>query len=182
MSFYSQWYEQKVCLRGNPINNTSGDVGGSIRPTLSRQGSFEPVQADLTAAHVTVSSVKNRLVYNIEYKTSESSIKSPSHSKQNSTVRGIHTRGSSVSSTQLKTSAPHVGAAACSVAAKFQNSNHSRRHTRQGSSISENLITSDQISSESLWEDWIVKYIHKDKKSVVAVEDDTMDDWIFERM
>ncbi|CAG8537991.1 24452_t:CDS:2 [Dentiscutata erythropus] len=178
MSFYSQWYEQNVCLRGSPSKNT---MDSPIRPTLSRIGSFEPVQADLTAAHVTVSSVKNKLIYNIEYKQSEGSIKSPSHSKQSSTVGGIHTRESSVSSTKLKTSAPHVGATACSVVARFQNSNHSRRHSRQGSSISENLISSGQISPNSLWDDWIVKYINEDKKSV-AVEDDTMDDWIFERM
>ncbi|CAG8541916.1 2278_t:CDS:2 [Cetraspora pellucida] len=177
MSFYSQWYEQNVCLRGNSSN---GDVDGSIRPTLSRAGSFEAVQADLTAAHVTVSSIKNRLVYNIEYKRKEGSTKSPSHSKQSSSVRKLHTRENSVSSTNLRTSSPHVGAAACSVVARFQN-NHSRRHTRQGSSVSENLITTGQISSDSLWDDWIVKYINEDKKATV-VEDDNMDDWIFERM
>ncbi|CAG8576345.1 240_t:CDS:1, partial [Racocetra fulgida] len=89
MSFYSQWYEQNVCLRGN---NSSGNLDDSIRPTLSRPGSFEAVQADLTAAHVTVCSIKNRLVYNIEYKRPEGLPKSPSHSKQSSSVGKIHTR------------------------------------------------------------------------------------------
>ncbi|CAG8442903.1 12010_t:CDS:2 [Diversispora eburnea] len=157
-----QWYGQNACLRVNEDSITIGDTIDS--------------QADLTAVQVTVSSAQGRLLYNIEYKPSEcNEYQQYQHSRENSSV--------------LKTSTPHVGAAASAVAAKFnyhnENINRSRTHSRQGSSFSDTItttssndkiISSDQrISSDSLWDDWIVKFLHKDDD--LAIEDASMEDW-----
>ncbi|CAG8682499.1 266_t:CDS:2 [Acaulospora morrowiae] len=160
MSFYSQWYEQSVCLRGN--NGAINRIGEKV--DVSAGG----VQVDLTPIQVTISSVKNRLIYNEQYKPSEST----------SLDKKIHTRESSVASNELKTSSSHVGAAANSVAARFvMNQNHSRRHSRQGSSVSDLVYVTPQTS---LWDDWLVKYIHEDANttnSTDTTEEASMEQW-----
>ncbi|RHZ88822.1 hypothetical protein Glove_21g255 [Diversispora epigaea] len=194
------WYGQNACLRVNEDSITIGDTIDS--------------RADLTAVQVTVSSAQGRLLYNVEYKPSEcissvtatpsspSTFSSSSSSstkrindprinylKKNEYQQYQHSRNNS---TELKTSTPHVGAAASAVAARFnyhnENISRSRTHSRQGSSFSDTItttsssnISSDQsLSSDSLWDDWIVKFLHKDDD--LSNEDASMEDWIFETM
>jgi len=154
MAYYSNWYKQKV------NNGSESVVTATSTNTL------------LTPAQVTVSSVRDRLVYNIEYKQNpEETVSKPS---------GRRNRESTVSSS---TSA---FAAASAVTAKFQHHqrNHTRRHTRKSSSESyssyvSNLSVLSDISEDCMWDDWIVKYL--DKKNV-AVDDAQMEEWIFETM
>ncbi|CAG8445822.1 2592_t:CDS:1 [Acaulospora colombiana] len=161
MPFYSQWYKQSVCLRGN--DNSIDYVGEN-----TKNASTDAVQADLTPIQVTVSSVKDKLVYNVEYKPSEG---------ETNLDKIIHSRESTASSTKLKTSSPHVGAAANAVVARFVQQNHSRTHSRQGSSVSDTIFSStDRVSSDSMWEDWIVKYLHEDTDA--AAEEAPMEDWV----
>lgn len=164
MPFYSQWYRQSV--RGSSV---SGDRAGEGADKVNA----DVVQVDLTPVQVTVSSFKDRLVYNVEYKSSESTT---NLERTNSGRRtpNIHSREDSVASTELNTSSPHVGAAANAVVAKFLHQNHSK-HSSVSSSISGTIVIgTNRISSDSLWEDWI--------DINAAVEDASMEEWIFETM
>lgn len=152
MAYYSNWYKQKV-------NSSSEGVLSTSSITL------------LTPAQVTVSSVRDRLVYNIEYKQNpEENDRKPSERR---------TRQSTVSSTTSAFAAANV------VAGKFQNHqrNHTRRHTRKSSSESDssfvsNLSVLSDISEDCMWDDWIVKFL--DKKDVTA-DDAQMEDWVSSR-
>jgi hypothetical protein len=157
MSYY--WAKQQT------VNSDSnGSLTGASTSSL------------LTPAQVTVCSVRDKLVYNIEYKQAEETINKPL-----SRTSERRSRGSTVSSSS------NTFAAANAVAARFQNHerNHTRRHTRKISSDSNvsdisnvsNLSTLSDISEDSMWEDWIVKF---HKSNVTAADDAKMEDWIFE--
>jgi len=155
MAYYSSWYKQKFNNNGSESAITSTSTN-----TL------------LTPAQVTVSSVRDRLVYNIEYKQNPEEIVSKPTGRRN--------RERTVSSSTS------TFAAASALTAKFQNHqrNHTRRHTRKSSTESyssyvSNLSVLSDISEDCMWDDWIVKYL--DKKDA-AVDDAQMEDWIFETM
>jgi hypothetical protein len=121
----------------------------------------------LTPALVTVSSARDKLIYNIEYKQNQEEIVSkPSRRGRERTV----------------SSSTNVFAAANVMTAKFQNRQrtHSGRHSRKSSSdsnssFSSNLSVLSDISTDCMWDDWIVKYL--DKKDVAA-EDAQLEDWV----
>uniref|UniRef100_A0A1D1Y356 Uncharacterized protein n=1 Tax=Anthurium amnicola TaxID=1678845 RepID=A0A1D1Y356_9ARAE len=158
-SFYSNWYKQTV--------NSGSGIASTVNSTSSL----------LTPAQVTVSSARDRLVYNIEYK--ESSMKT---NKPNSRSSERRYRESTVSSSS------NTFAAANTVAARFQNHerSHSRRHSKRVSTNStssnisnlSNLSTVSTLSAETMWDDWLVKYL--DTKNDVPVDDAKMEDWIFD--
>ncbi|GBB85607.1 hypothetical protein RclHR1_01210015 [Rhizophagus clarus] len=146
--YYSSWYKQKV------NSGSEGVLTSASTDTL------------LTPAQVTVSSVRDKLVYNIEYKQNiEKPVRKPSERR-------------------VASSSSSTFADANVVTAKFHQRNHSRRHTRKSSSESQssllsNLSALSDISTDCMWDDWIVKYL--DKKDV-AVDDAQIEDWIFETM
>ncbi|RIA90754.1 hypothetical protein C1645_769255 [Glomus cerebriforme] len=154
MAYYSNWFKQTV-------NNSSESSSTNASITL------------LTPAQVTVSSIRDKLVYNIEYKPSSEEIvnkplsKAPKRRAREST-----------------TSTANTFASANIVTARFQKHarSHSRRHSRNDSNESSlsNLSTLSNISEDSLWDDWIVKYKYLDKSDVV--EDSPMEEWIFDTM
>lgn len=162
MSFYSHWYEQNVCSRNSNRYNSSSENGNEI---------YEAINPDLTAAQVTVCSINNRLIYNLEYKiNNDDDIKKGDlKTKNNNNYQ------------QLKSqSKQNIESMANVVTAKFYNHsrNHSRRHSRQTSSNSENLLTIDQLSSDSIWDEWILKYISNNKQTsedgIVANNNDNL--------
>jgi len=155
-TYYSNWYKQTV--------NSSGSNGISTSASTL-----------LTTAQVTVCSVRDKLVYNMEYKqNSEETANKPL-----SRTSERRARESSVSP-----SSSNTFAAANVVAARFQNHsrNHSRRHSRKVSSESNSSFTSNSsnlsnlsdISTDSMWDDWILKY------KTSTVDDAQIEDWIFD--
>lgn len=153
MTFYASWFKQTVSNGNGPSTNAIA------------------LQADLTPAQVTVTTTGNRLIYNMEYKPSP--VKENKPKPRSSAYRS---RESTASSTTSNTS--NTFAAANIVAARFQN--HSRSHTgghsRQDSTESQAIF----INEDSMWEDWIVKYVSEEKQT--AVDDALMEDWIFETL
>ncbi|CAJ0833687.1 8407_t:CDS:2 [Entrophospora sp. SA101] len=119
---------------------------------------YEAINPDLTAAQVTVCSINNRLIYNLEYK-----VNNYNNNNNNKEDLNINYQQQQQLKSQSK---QNIESIANVVTAKFYNHsrNHSRRHSRQTSSNSENLLTIDQLSSDSIWDDWILKYISNNKQ------------------
>ncbi|CAH1757803.1 21351_t:CDS:2 [Entrophospora sp. SA101] len=86
--------------------------------------------------------------------------------EQNVCSRNNNRNNSSGSSNEIYEAInPDLTAAQVTVSKFYNHSrNHSRRHSRQTSSNSENLLTIDQLSSDSIWDDWILKYISNNKQ------------------
>ncbi|CAG8540603.1 1252_t:CDS:2 [Ambispora gerdemannii] len=115
MAFYSHWYEQSVSK-----SKKSANSNGKAAQTCNI---FDKSQTDLIAAQVTVSSVQDKLIYNLEI------IKPTDSTKTVSTVSDT-----------------------CSTSS-----------------------TTSQLSEDSLWDDWVVKFINNQ-----VVDEDSLEEWIFD--
>ncbi|CAG8569945.1 3733_t:CDS:2 [Paraglomus brasilianum] len=161
MSYYAHWYEQSIRQK---------------RPALHSNPSTQSIpidasQPDVTAAQVTVCSLHNRLVYNLEFKPCE---RTPSHSRNSSYTPEHTNHNERITHSQND---QHVA---------WKNAhemvyNRTSDRERTGSSQSTELLKVDDLIDESLWDDWIVKFINNDEESVYS-DDKPFEDWIFDAM
>ncbi|CAG8564002.1 11671_t:CDS:2 [Ambispora gerdemannii] len=151
-NFYSLWYKQSVCQRNiNKGKSRYSDDDDNSNSQQPRDIAVSTLSTELlTAAHVTVSHTQDKLVYNLELKPWDTL---PAATSLYSPLRSRETR--------------------------FHNSNRSRQHTRtiSNESTSSNI---SQLSEESLWDDWIVKYISNGDGTREIIGGDSFEEWIFD--
>ncbi|CAG8493797.1 7047_t:CDS:2 [Paraglomus occultum] len=162
MSYYSNWYEQSICQKRPPLQSNPSTTDAS--------------QPDVTAAQVTVCSLHNRLVYNLEFKPCERTL---SHSR-NSSYAATAEHHHPINRNERTSQTENDQQVAWKNAREMVYSRTSDRERTESSQSAELLKMGDLID-ESLWEDWIVKFINNDEGSVYS-EDKPFEDWIFDTM
>ncbi|KAG9287600.1 hypothetical protein G9A89_019661 [Geosiphon pyriformis] len=186
MSFYSNWYERSVCKHSKSKKNKN-----------SKHFSSNVILTDLTPAQVTVYTVKDGLVYNLEFravnsattttttaKTTSSSSSSQSASRNSSTSINI-SLSSSASSQTSNNSSSYYKSSRLNPNLPPINTARSRRRTRNFSQFSDTFSTTSAtstLSGDSLWDDWIVKFINdtqQHKGESMMDSEESLEEWIF---
>jgi hypothetical protein len=116
--------------------------------------SIDACQVDITVAQVTVCSQHNKLVYNLEFKPSD---RTPTHSRSNSYAN------SSESDRKLT----------WSDGGRIRTNERERTESSQ----SAELLKADEFGNESMWDDWIVKFIHNEDKMDYG-DGKPLEDWV----
>ncbi|CAG8619196.1 374_t:CDS:1 [Ambispora leptoticha] len=158
MAYYSQWYEQSVSKSATCKNKKGKAAQAHII--------FDKSQTDLMAAQVTVSSVQDKFVYNLEFVKPTSS-----------TATGLFSTEFSTNSHKTSSSSN-----AYYTFPQRPTSSQSEGHTRTGSTVSDTYSTTSatsQLSEDSLWDDWIVKFISSDERQQI-IDEDSLEEWIFD--
>ncbi|CAG8487867.1 8226_t:CDS:1 [Ambispora leptoticha] len=180
-NFYSQWYKQSVCQRNlNKEKYRCLDDNDHSSISENRDIAVSTLTTELlTAAQVTVSRVQDTLVYNLELKPWDTL-----PTTQSSSYSSLRSREPSVQSYSTTSSSSSSGFGFYSENGKsrgFHNSNRSRQHTRTiSNAFSTTSSNISQLSKESLWDDWIVKFISNDDGAKEMIGGDSLEEWIFD--
>ncbi|KAG9289911.1 hypothetical protein G9A89_010217 [Geosiphon pyriformis] len=171
MSFYLLWYLCNVCKRASKQSK--------LYSTLSKNGlTLNQARADFTPAQVTLQSNKDSIVYRLEFKSTESlSSNIPcSISSSRSSIYSGESMGYSQDGQggffEWSDGFKHYK----SIGSYQQTRSHKRRLTKDSESLSTSSFVS-RFSQDSMWEDWIVKYIRADDK---LRDEHSLEDWIFD--